>query len=129
MEKAMRKTILAAIIMLLAGCASQIMGGFVGKPVTTVISQYGFPAGAYDVEKNKRAFVWQMNKGVVIPGSSFTSGTVIGNQMFANTYTSPGYATSSTCVYVLYAEKTRNDIEGPAAWTIVGFEKPKMLCE
>lgn len=125
----MKKISFLAVAIFLAGCASQIMGGFVGKPVTTVISQYGFPAGAYDVEKNKRAFVWQMNNSVVIPGSSFTSGTVIGNQMFANTYTSPGYASSSTCAYVLYAEKTRNDIEGPAAWTIVGFEKPKMSCE
>jgi len=125
----MKKISLLALAVLLTGCASQIMSGFVGKPVTAVIGQYGFPAGAYEVDKNKRAFVWQMNNSVVVPGSSFTSGTVIGNQIFANTYTSPAYASSFACSYVMYAEKTRQDIEGPAAWTIVGFEKPSLGCE
>lgn len=97
--------------------------------MTDVISQYGFPVGAYDLDRNKRAFVWQMNNSVVVPGSSFTTGTVIGNQVFANTYTAPAYASSFSCAYVLHAEKTRLDVEGPAAWTIVGFEKPKFGCE
>ena len=114
---------------MLVGCASQIMSGFVGKPMTAVISQYGFPAGSYDIDRNKRAFVWQMNNSVVVPGSSFTTGTVVGNQVFANTYSAPAYASSFSCAYVLHAEKTRSDIEGPAAWTIVGFEKPKFGCE
>jgi hypothetical protein len=125
----MKKIFWLVLVLFLTGCASQIMSGFVGKPITAVIGQYGFPAGTYDVDKNKRAFVWQMNNSVVIPGSSFTSGTIIGNQMFANTYTSPAYASSSACSYVMYAEKTRQDIEGPAAWTIVGFEKPRGSCE
>jgi hypothetical protein len=105
------------------------MSGFVGKPMTAVVSQYGFPVGAYDIDINKRAFVWQMNNSVVVPGSSFTTGTVVGNQVFANTYSAPAYASSYSCAYVLHAEKTRSDIEGPAAWTIVGFEKPKLGCE
>lgn len=115
--------------LVLTGCASTIMGGYIGKPLSTVVSDYGFPSGAYDVDGTQRAFVWQMNNSVVIPGSSFTSGLVVGNQLFANTYTSPGYAGSYVCSYTLLATRTRNDIEGPAAWTVVGFQKPKFGCE
>jgi len=125
----LKKLFLLTFAAMLVGCASQIMSGFVGKPMTAVISQYGFPAGAYDIDRNKRAFVWQMNNSVVVPGSSFTTGAVVGNQVFANTYSAPAYASSFSCAYVLHAEKTRSDIEGPAAWTIVGFEKPKFGCE
>jgi len=123
------KKFLILSVALLVGCATQIMSGFVGKPMTAVVSQYGFPVGAYDIDINKRAFVWQMTNSVVVPGSSFTTGTVVGSQVFANTYSAPAYASSYSCAYVLHAEKTRSDIEGPAAWIIVGFEKPKFGCE
>jgi hypothetical protein len=125
----MKKFLLLIVVAITTGCASQIMSGFVGKPLTTVISQYGFPVGAYDVETNKRAFVWQMSGSVVVPGSSYTTGSVIGNQVFSNTYNAPAFVSGYSCAYVLYAEKTRVDIEGPAAWTVVGFEKPKLGCE
>ena len=52
---------------ILLGCASQIMNDFVGKPISIVVSQYGFPAGSYDIDKDTRAFVWQMNQTVIIP--------------------------------------------------------------
>ncbi len=125
----MKKLLALPLIALITGCASQIMGGFVGKPVTAVISQYGMPVGSYDVSADTRAFVWSKTSSYVIPGSSYTSGTVVGNQMFANTYSSPSYVGSSSCSYVLLASKTRTDIEGPAAWTVIGFEKPRLGCE
>ena len=115
-------------VLLLTGCASTIMSGYVGKPISVVVSDYGFPSGAYDIDTTKRAFVWQMNNSVVVPGSSYTSGTVIGNQMFASTYSAPGYAGNFVCSYTLFATKTRNDIDGPAAWIVVGFQKPKFGC-
>ena len=125
----MKHVFLLTAAAILMGCASQIMGGFVGKPMTAVVGQYGFPAVSYDVDTNKRAFVWQINNSVIVPGTSYATGTVVGNQAFVSTYSSPGYASTYSCAYVLYAEKTRTDIEGPAAWTIVGFEKPKLSCQ
>jgi hypothetical protein len=116
-------------LILMAGCASSIMKGYVGKPVTTVIGDHGFPAGAYDVDTNKRAFVWQKNAAVIVPGSSYTSGSVIGNQIFSSTYSTPGYSGTFSCAYTLIATKTRSDIDGPAAWTVVDFVKPKFGCE
>jgi hypothetical protein len=115
--------------LVLTGCASSIMKGYIGKPITAVISDYGFPAGAYDVEANKRAFVWQKNDALIFPGQTFATGSMVGNQMFMNTYSSPTFSSSFSCSYTFYATRTRTDIEGPAAWTIVEFEKPKLSCE
>ena len=123
------KAIAAVAAILLAGCASQIMSKYVGKPISEIVADYGMPAGAYDVEIGKRAFVWQMDSTVIVPGTSFTNASVIGNQVFANTYTSPDYASTSRCSYVMFATRTRTDIEGPAAWTVSGFRKPRLDCE
>jgi hypothetical protein len=116
------------MLLVLAGCATKIMSEYVGGPITAVISEHGMPVGSYDVSADQRAFMWSKNASYVISGSSYTSGTVIGNQMFANTYSSPSYVGTSSCNYVLIARKTRTDIEGPAAWTVTGFEKPRFGC-
>lgn len=116
-------------VVLISGCASQIMASYVGRPITAVISEYGMPSGSYDVSVDQRAFLWSKKSSYVIPGNSYTSGTLVGNQMFANTYSSPSYVGTSSCNYVLIARKTRTDIEGPAAWTVIGFEKPRFGCE
>lgn len=125
----MKHFFLLTAAVLLMGCASQIMSGFVGKPMTVVVGQYGLPATSFDVDTNKRAFVWQIDNTRVVPGSSYTTGSVVGNQVFASTYSSPARTRTRSCGYVLYAERTRTDIEGPAAWTIVGYEKPRRSCE
>ena len=75
----MKHFFLLTAALILTGCASQIMSGFVGKPMTEVVGQYGFPAASYDVDTNKRAFVWQLNNSVVVPGTSYATGTVVGN--------------------------------------------------
>lgn len=121
--------VLLSTLVFLSGCASSIMKGYIGQPITTVIGDHGFPAGAYDVDTNKRAFVWQKSGAIVVPGSTYTSGSIIGNQMFASSYSTPGYASSYSCAYTLIATKTRSDIEGPAAWTVIDFLKPKFMCE
>ena len=65
----MKHVFLLTAAAILMGCASQIMSGFVGKPMTAVVGQYGFPAVSYDVDTNKRAFVWQINNSVIVPGN------------------------------------------------------------
>ena len=112
----------------LTGCASQIMGDFVGKPISLVVGQYGFPVGSYDIDKDTRAFVWQMNQTVVVPGTSYTRGSVIGNQIFASTYSSPTYSGNLACSYILHAARNGTNLDGPAGWTVIGYEKPKFGC-
>lgn len=121
--------IIGAAVLLATGCASSIMGRYIGQPLSTPIGDYGFPVGAYDLGDSKRAFVWQMNNAVIVPGSSTTNATLVGNQIFSTTYSSPGFVAGSVCSYTLIASKTRSDIDGPAAWTVVGFQKPRLDCE
>ena len=120
--------LLALIGLLLTGCATSIMKGYIGQPIATVVGDYGFPAGAYDLDVDKRAFVWSKTMTMVSPGTSTTTGSVVGNTMFAQTYSSPGIAMTGSCNYVLIAERRRTDIDGPAAWTVIDFQKPRFGC-
>jgi hypothetical protein len=113
----------------LTGCASKIMQSYVGQPISAVVLDYGMPSGAFDIEPGKRAFIWSMSVNVFIPGTTTTYGTAVGNQLFLNSYSSPGVMASDSCNYVLYAERHRTDIEGPAAWRVTSFKKPSFWCE
>jgi hypothetical protein len=126
----MRRLItLLSSALLITGCASKIMQAYVGQPISAVVEDYGMPSGAFDIEPGKRAFVWSISTNIFIPGATTTYGTAIGNQLFLNSYSSPGVMTSDSCNYVLYAEKHRSDIEGPAAWRVTSFKKPGFWCE
>lgn len=119
----------AATVTVLAGCASSIIQGYVGKPISEIIEDYGFPSGAYDTAPGRRTFIWVRKRADTFGGSSTTNASIVGNQLFATTITSPPTTMISSCNYVGYATRTRTDINGPAAWTLVGFKKPKLLCE
>lgn len=115
--------------LLLSGCASQIMQGYVGRPMSAAVEDYGMPAGGFETAPGQRAFIWHINSVYSVPGQTSTSATIVGNSVFSNSYTAPPSVISDTCTYVLYATQTRTDIEGPAAWTVTGYKKPKFGCE
>jgi hypothetical protein len=125
----MRNLVIAICFLITSGCASMIMESYVGQPLTAVINDYGMPSGEYDSGNGNRAFVWQRNKTTYIPGTTQTSGTVIGNQVFANSYTSGGYTTNRQCVYTIFAKRVRTDIDGPAAWQVTSFQEPNLMCQ
>jgi hypothetical protein len=128
----MKKFVLIAAL-LMCGCASQIMQGYVGKPVSEAVMDYGQPVAAIELDKNKKAFVWSQTHSTISPGYSNTSGSIYGTGSSAffnsSTYTSPAYVSTSQCNYTLYAERTRKDIDGPAAWTVVGYKEPNIMCQ
>jgi hypothetical protein len=111
------------------GCASSKIKGYIGQPVSIVIGDYGLPAGAYDIDKNRRAFVWQRDVMAAGPGSFVATASDIDNRMFSQTYSRSGSFPSSSCNYVLVAQRTRTDIYGPDAWTVMEFQKPRVNCE
>ena len=43
-------------ILILSGCASQIMNSYVGNDVREVMVDYGTPANAFDMGDGRRAF-------------------------------------------------------------------------
>lgn len=139
----------ALIVFTLAGCATQIMTSYVGEPLTQPIIEYGPPVAAYDMGDGRRAFVWVQKVQVVRPGFVSTPGNanaystgnvqVVGNQaaysgnttvnLYANSTILPPTQFSYDYHYALFARKTRDDIEGPAAWQVVGYNPPKLKCE
>jgi len=114
---------------LLFGCASQIMQAYIGKSLTEPIFDYGPPESAFDMGDGRRAFIWNITSESYIPRNSTINASVIGNQLYASTYTTGGYVASNQCAYVLFAKRTNNAVEGPAAWTVVGFRPPRLGCE
>jgi hypothetical protein len=115
------------------GCASDIIKSYVGKPLSDAVIDYGPPAYSFDTGDGTRTFVWTVASSYVLPGqaSSNASVTTFGNtaQLYGTTNYSPPISVSQQCNYAVYAKRTRNDVEGPAAWVITGFKPPRAECE
>lgn len=129
----MRVLGIVALCMMLGGCASQIMKSYIGKTVAEAVMDYGPPATAFDVEQNRRAFIWSMNSSYTIPGTTTVNGNIMatGSMGFysATAITTPAQTVSQQCNYTVFAERIPGAPEGPAGWRIVDFRKPSLACE
>jgi hypothetical protein len=147
----MRKLVsLLMVLGIATGCASQIMQGYVGKDVREVMLDYGPPANAFDMGDGRRAFQWVLESSYTTPTYVTTTGTVTGTTTGTAMGIAPGTATytgntatgytawvntntqihggqtiTSKCFYTLFA--TWNEANN--GWTVVGFRKPKFMCE
>ncbi|MGO4713497.1 hypothetical protein [Bradyrhizobium sp. 2TAF24] len=109
--------------LLLAGCASDIMKGYVGQPIEAAIADYGPPINSFDLGDGRRAFQWRQVHNDVVPGRSRVDirDTRYGERR-VETHT-PGYVESRECFYTLYA--TPRD----GRWFVTDFRKPTLMCE
>lgn len=126
----MRRAILGLLVALtVTGCASQIMKGYVGKPLQEAMVQYGPPQNAFDMGDGRRAFQWSMENSYTTPTFATNSGTAIpiGNSVYwtQNTQISGGQPITQKCVYTLYARWS----ESAHSWIVEGFAKPRYMCE
>lgn len=108
-----------------AGCASQIMQGYIGEPIQEVMIDYGPPINAFDMPDGTRAFQWSMSSTYVTPTNVTTTTTPAGNMWFTNTRITGGQAITSSCVYTMFA---RWDDE-QRTWIFTDFRRPNMMCE
>lgn len=128
------------LALLIGGCASAIMKGYIGQTVDVVMVERGVPAMAYDLPDGTRAFVWERTTTTIIPGQTYGTATAFGSansignnttanvSVFSNSYSTPSYSVSDTCAYTLIARRVA-DLDSPAAWEVVGFRKPPLMCE
>lgn len=141
MKKLKISLMLMSTLIILSGCASKIMQGFVGKDIREVVLDYGTPVNAMDMGNGTRAFQWKMTKSHTTPthissssrgtgyGSSYTYGRTTDYRMNAyvntNTVITGGQTVDTSCLYTLFArwDKGRN------GWIVTGFKKPKLMCE
>lgn len=124
------KRVVVAIVALafLAGCASQVMGGFVGKPLQAGMAQYGPPDFVFDMPDGRRAFQWKMTQTGLAPTITTTQANVYAPpgayaQVNSSQITTGGGVVSSTCLYTMYAAWQ------DGAWIFVGYEKPRLNCQ
>ena len=118
--------LLAGIAVLaLAGCASEQLASYVGKPVTEPILDYGPPTSVLELGENRRAYQWARVNSGVVPITSPSYSTVYGPGGVAtvNTTTTSYIPYSENCVYTLTATRSGD------AWIVDGYRKPTLACE
>jgi len=126
----MKKLIgITLVLFLVAGCASSIMNGFVGKSLPQVMVKYGPPLNAFDMGDGRRAFQWIMTNTYVTPMYATTTGNAFasGNSMMwsQNTQIGGGVPITDQCAYTMYGRWH----EDQKLWIMEGFEPPNLMCE
>ena len=125
----MKKLSMLLIILLLNGCASQIMRDYIGKDVREVMVDYGPPSNAFDMGDGRRAFQWVIGSSYTTPTNATTTGSVntYGSTSWVNSNTTitGGQTVNSSCIYTLFARWN----ERTSGWVVTEFKKPKIICE
>ena len=121
-----KKQIIAGLIagLALTGCASQILNGFVGRDVGTVIARYGPYESSFDLPDGRRAFQWKIVESGIVPTETTAQDVETRRGTTQTVRTTGGYWKEETCFYTVYAVPSE-----AGGWTIVGYEKPSFDCE
>lgn len=119
------RLILVVLAMTLTACASQVMRGYVGKPLQEVMLDYGPPVNAMDMPDGTRAFQWAINSSYVTPTQVISTTAPVGNVWFTNIQITGGQLISSSCVYTMFARWS----EEQRAWVFTDFRRPNAMCE
>ncbi|WP_296746227.1 hypothetical protein [Mesorhizobium sp.] len=122
LERAL-KTLLAAALLAVSACASDIMKNYVGQPVESVILDYGPPATVVDLGPGERAYQWRKTSTNVVSG---TSSGEVRHTKHGTEYEvteTPGYVERQECFYTFYARSSGR------RWFITNFRKPRLECE
>lgn len=115
---------LLLICLVVAGCATAILDGYVGKSISEPILDYGPPVNVLELPDGRKAFQWAVNSSGVIPVTNYSSGTAwTGATSTYVTGTSTSYVPySNRCVYTLYARPQGED------WIVTGYRQPSLDC-
>ncbi|MDX8442665.1 hypothetical protein [Mesorhizobium australafricanum] len=117
------KAFLAAALVSISACASDIMKTYIGEPVESVVLDYGPPTAVVDLGSGERAYQWRKISTNVVSGTS--SGEVHQTKHgteYEMTET-PGYVERQECFFTFYARASGG------RWFITNFRKPKLECE
>ena len=115
--------VVLAGIVFLAGCASDIMRGYVGKPLESVVIDYGPPANVVDMGPGRKAYQWRKVNTSMVPGTSTEEMRRTRYGRSYQTVETPGYVQETECFYTFYAQFSYG------RWYVTDFRKPKLECE
>jgi hypothetical protein len=118
------RLLFCSLVLVLSGCASQVMEGMVGKDITEIQLQYGPPVNVLDLPDGRKAFQWRFDSQMVMPSTTNYSAYGSGNMVTGTAYTYGGGVISTPCFYTLFARPNNNK-----SYTVVGFQPPSLECE
>ena len=115
--------LIAAVSAVLTACASTVMKGYIGAPITSVMLDYGPPDNIYSMGPGQQAYQWRKNKTQVVAGSS--SGEVRATRHGERYEVSetPGYVERINCFYTFYTRSSGSE------WYVTSFRQPSLECE
>lgn len=111
-------------LIFVSACASQVMGGFVGKDLTEVQLQYGPPINVLDMPDGRKAFQWRFDSSMMMPTTTNYNAVASGNWVTGSATTYGGGILTTPCFYTLFAKPNQNK-----SYTVVGFQPPSIACE
>jgi len=100
------------------------MEGYVGKPITEPILDYGPPSNVVELGPKRRAFQWKIDSSGVAPLTTPSSATIY-------TPTGSAWITSQSTTYVPYSKQclyTLTATETDGVYVVDGFRQPKFSC-
>ena len=106
-----------------AGCASDIMEGYVGRDITAVVANYGAPYRTFDVPGGRVAYQWRIIEHSDSPQEIDFNAARDGDAISGQVTISEARSRSHTCYYTFYTRRNG------ASVTIVSFERPSFECE
>lgn len=126
----MKRLLIATLALALAGCATQVLEGYVGKPIQSVMIERGMPSMILDLPGGRRAYQWTIVHVGVMPTTTYGQVNIYAPpgafaQANYSQTTTGGQMLSDTCRYTLYA---RWDAR-VSSWMVESFEKPSWMCE
>jgi hypothetical protein len=119
--------LLPIMVLALAGCATEIMRGYIGALPEAVMARYGPPDRVYDLPDGRRAYQWMDGTRSTSLGSGETRTRLVrrGRQppeRVTTTRTNPAIVGERRCYYTMYAHRQGG------GWVFEDFERPKRGC-
>ncbi len=112
----------------LAGCASDIMRGYLGRGPEAVMARYGPPDSVFDMPDGRRAYQWVQISQSTSPGSEESRTRWVKRrgdgppERVTVTKVTPPTSAERRCFYTLYAHR-----EG-GGWVFDDFARPEFGC-
>src|ERR1700761_7432086 len=120
-----RSRIVAAILLLMSGCAADTMQGYIGKDIRAVELDYGPPVNQIDLGGGTRAYQWSKTTVSSTPVSAVTttSKDKKGRRTTDTQYVG-GDQSVTNCLYTFLT--TWDAPQG--RWIVTGFRQPSLSC-
>jgi len=120
-----RIALLLVSTLMVGGCSTDIMRGYIGRPPESVMAKYGPPIDVRDLPGGRRAYQWLEESTTTTPGTATTrvehKGRGNRHPEIKTEYT-PSTTETDRCFYTFYANRVED------GWLIYDFEKPRFGC-